>query len=612
MSKNKLKFEKNEKIEDKVRIEEIAVGYITTVINEGSSKLKSDIPVNDKGVSFDGSIILTKGKYTTKDYIGRVPVQVKGKQLYNTTGFPKQFKFPLKREHFENYYSEGGVLLIVVGIVYNPKTQIYQKKMYIDNILRLKAKKLLEGVPSSQASISTVVSEIEDSELETVCFDFFDNFDRQPRMVEVENISLPTKGMLTETYISKKKGLLNKEFYVSEGKEGVFSKYITPNKFRVGYNSLLVTVGENEYELSASYNGSKKKVNNQCIEEYKLVIEEQIELTLGGNYKFNISEMKFISVQHQLKILPFLKDLLEKKKLNIPGLHDIEINGLVIDENEIQQLENNIELMTDISHVFEEHNIELDTSIQGNYEQILETFSNLKEVFINKNYQCLNGLDDSFSHMIKVNVHNVSFLTFYNKENNTLEYPFNDKLANQSILISKKDDQGSTLREEPFPSIYITLTDFPNICNLNYAAILKSFDNIEQIGEIGHNAINLFLLERIREFDESNDREILRFSIELCQLCLGKVLCSTNDYTIYTINYFQCIRRIRKLRAKEAFELANLELSSDFASKELAEFCKYVLVDDMENAQQLVDNIDDIIDYPIYNLYSLLAEEQMK
>ncbi|UJF15952.1 hypothetical protein LZ578_02060 [Jeotgalibaca sp. MA1X17-3] len=65
MSK-KINYEKGEKIVDTVRIEEVAVGHLNTIINEYSEKLKGDIPINDKGVSFDGSIILTKGNTILK------------------------------------------------------------------------------------------------------------------------------------------------------------------------------------------------------------------------------------------------------------------------------------------------------------------------------------------------------------------------------------------------------------------------------------------------------------------------------------------------------------------------------------------------------------------
>ncbi|UJF15953.1 hypothetical protein LZ578_02065 [Jeotgalibaca sp. MA1X17-3] len=535
-------------------------------------------------------------------------MQVKGKQMKKGLGFPEKFKFSLAKEHYKNYYNEGGVLLIVVGIIYDPDTKRYQKKLYVDSILRLKAKKLMDSISSTQATISTTVYGIEDKELERVCFDFFNNFDRQPRMIEIDKTSIPREGLLTETYISRKQKFLSKEFYISEGQESIFNGYITPESFKKGVAGELINVGDDEFRLNLSWEGYRKPRGGGTVEEYKLVIEDVVEFSLSETKKFTIKKMNYKSLEYQLRVLPFLKKLFEKKKINIPNLIDVTFKELKINSIELEQLENTINLMDEIKEVFDEYHIRTDVKIEGNYSQIVDDIYLLRDVFINKRDENLEGFDNKFSRMVKMNIHDLSFITFYNKETNSFEYPFNDRLVNQSILISEEDSTGTKIREEEFPSIYIALTDFSNICNINYNAILKSFDKKNKIGEMGHGAIVSFILKRIGEYDNFNNLEILKLCTELCKMFGNNSDVSEKNRFIYKINYYQCVRRIRPLETSEIYELATLNIPQKKDEKKLAEFCINVIIGKFEEAEKMLGDISNIEEYPIFSLYKKLLE----
>ncbi|MFJ1627876.1 hypothetical protein [Marinilactibacillus psychrotolerans] len=608
MAKKNLKFKKNEKIEDTVKIEEIAVGYINTLINESTTKLKSEILLNDRGVSFDGSIILTKGNYTVENYIGKIPVQIKGKQLYSSSGFPKKFKYNIDKNQYQNYYSEGGVLFIVVGIVFNPETKKYQKRLYIDSILRLKAKTLISSIPPFEESISTTVYEINDNELEKVCFDFFENFDKQPRMIEVGELSIPRNGMLTETYISKKQSFLNKEFYISTGEKSTYAGYATPIKFRKGYDKLLFNVGNQEFRMFVSFEGSKLKRGRGAVEEHKIIIEELIEMTIDGNQKFEINKMKYKSIEYQLRVLPFLKKIYEEKQLKINNKYQVDFSDLETDGEEVERINNTIGLFKKTKVLLEEFHI-TKLNDESDYKQIIRDFSILKEILLDREYSGLKDFDDTFSHMVKINLQTMSFLAFYDKDDNSFEYPFSDNLLDQKIVISDTADLGNISDEETFPSIYITLTNFSNISNIDYSTILRSFDTKEEIGEIGHQTIIFYLLERIKEFDLTHDDNILNFCIDLCKLILSKLDPSNNSYSTYVINFYQCIRRTRKLETSEVFELAKLDINKNIEQEKLACFCIHVITENFVEAQKLIDDIENIEEYPIYSLYNLLLSE---
>ena len=92
--------------------EHAAVFHVNGLIIKQGTKLESAITVNDKGVSFDGHINVFKTAVFKKaDYLGMVPVQVKGKSVRKLSPF--QSTFPVKLDDLRNYYSEGGVIYFV-------------------------------------------------------------------------------------------------------------------------------------------------------------------------------------------------------------------------------------------------------------------------------------------------------------------------------------------------------------------------------------------------------------------------------------------------------------------------------------------------------------------
>lgn len=60
---------------------------MNTLIYQPPFHLLSNIESNDKGISFDGDIEVYSNDIKKTDFIGRVPVQIKG-----TTTYKKQYK----------------------------------------------------------------------------------------------------------------------------------------------------------------------------------------------------------------------------------------------------------------------------------------------------------------------------------------------------------------------------------------------------------------------------------------------------------------------------------------------------------------------------------------
>ncbi|MEK4715609.1 hypothetical protein [Sporosarcina sp. FSL K6-5500] len=88
---------------DNSRIERLAVQAIVNEANRPGNHLLPNIPIGDKGISFDGDIqVFENENETIQSLLGRVPIQVKGTQVNKFTEGLISFTFSM--EHYKNYY----------------------------------------------------------------------------------------------------------------------------------------------------------------------------------------------------------------------------------------------------------------------------------------------------------------------------------------------------------------------------------------------------------------------------------------------------------------------------------------------------------------------------
>ncbi|WP_061578538.1 DUF4365 domain-containing protein [Bacillus licheniformis] len=116
---------RNEKNHDKIDttiIEHLACLEINNLTLQPPFHLVSNITWNDKGISFDGEILVYNNKNLVKsNVVGEVRVQVKGTTTFKKIHKRDKIKHPVKKEDIEVYYKFGvGVFYFVVTI--NPTT----------------------------------------------------------------------------------------------------------------------------------------------------------------------------------------------------------------------------------------------------------------------------------------------------------------------------------------------------------------------------------------------------------------------------------------------------------------------------------------------------------
>jgi len=97
---------------DQRKIEEIAANAVSSAFDK-VTQVSPSIKQGDKGISFDGELEVFKGNSRkVSDYMGSIPVQVKGTTIQRKQGAP--VKKSVSRDHLENYKDANGILYFVV------------------------------------------------------------------------------------------------------------------------------------------------------------------------------------------------------------------------------------------------------------------------------------------------------------------------------------------------------------------------------------------------------------------------------------------------------------------------------------------------------------------
>lgn len=75
--------------------------------------LQSNVQWNDKGLSFDGDINIYTNKIKKTDFIGTVPIQIKGTTKFKKIKKQQKIAHSISKEDLDVYYkNDNGVLFL--------------------------------------------------------------------------------------------------------------------------------------------------------------------------------------------------------------------------------------------------------------------------------------------------------------------------------------------------------------------------------------------------------------------------------------------------------------------------------------------------------------------
>lgn len=118
-------------------------------------RIDSTIPIGDKDPSWDGFLYLYSDDSMKKNsLIGRIPIQVKGKQ----GEFVESLSYPIKTSDLRNYMREGGCIYFVVLI-----NDRQERKIFYRMLIPVELQNILKG-KEQQKSINVKMKPLEDSD----------------------------------------------------------------------------------------------------------------------------------------------------------------------------------------------------------------------------------------------------------------------------------------------------------------------------------------------------------------------------------------------------------------------------------------------------------------
>ena len=566
-------------------IEEIAVQRVKREILKYDC-LKDYINTNDKTPMWDGEIYIYKenSKYkANEDFRGKISVQVKGHKVTKIKS--GNSKYSIDVEYLRAYQKDKkGVLLFVVEMTDSENTQIYYA-----NLLPVDLKEILERVKENQKTISIDIRPIKEkspSSMKMICLNFLRNSNEQMN-IEIKNIdeiknikeisfSIVGEEEYFEEYI------FNNDIYSYAIEEETNRKFALPKLLEIQQyqtNIASVKIGEKEYY-------DKINIIKNKNEEYILygksikIYKNKINFRIKGNVYERISDINFIL------------EILEGKKVNING-QDIEFPVNIEQEKKKKyknSLGKDIIRLNKIKEIFEKFKINFNVDLDQLCEQDLKNLTKL--IKLNDGIK-IDNIKDSNVYFIEISTICIAFLIIVDKNNKVNLYNyFSDLSDKMKAFYYDKDNKEITIS----PYINLTTENLISFSNINIDIMKKSFDSPEYSEETCLR-YNLWLLELIKAYDESNEQKWLEFA----EYLIDKILEFSNSPS-YIINKLQIIKRIRNLSQEEKDELYEIKENE---KDNMIQCGIAILLDnssDFERHFNKLENKEEFEKFPIYNL----------
>ncbi|QDP39458.1 DUF4365 domain-containing protein [Radiobacillus deserti] len=595
---------------DNTIIEHLACVEINECILKPPFHLVSNVQWNDKGLSFDGDISLYSNQIKKEDFVGIVPIQIKGTTSNKKTSKRNKIKHPVTKEDLEVYYKNGnGVLYFVVTI--NPNT--YIRQAYYNILAPLDLKDLLIKLEANgNQSITIPFKKLESGSLEIICKQFLRTVEKQPKIYieagldkKFEEYRIDYIRLQEETSFD----LFEEPAYLYGVNEGIEIPLRTA-KLQEVRTVLNEEVKIEDEEFNVKYEVRESEDRRYLLIEDSLIVEIIKETNKG---KITLSKVKKLSSYLKcLKILKFLRDYNE-----LPFTSS-EFVATLDKKEDFSDVEDDIKVYKDIIGIFNQ------IGISGNYtlddhENISELFNGLLSLFKQKQYQMLTyseniDFENSLVQVIKLSKY-IKVMVLFNKENNEYTDFFSEETLNKVAgLLPKREIkkyESEDIENDYWRvSIYSSqkLKIMHECANFKLDVIKKSFAN--KYHDVNSpNTINT-ALDYLNYFDLENDARY----IEIAEDLISRYLKINPHDILGKINKYQInIRKFEGLSEKETDEVLDILEEAERENNKSICFACEVLLKNRSKAKRLFDTLDDeeqksLIPYPIYNLFQGLKQ----
>lgn len=597
---------------DNIIIEHLACVEINECILQPPFHLVSNVQWNDKGLSFDGDISLYSNQIKKEDFIGIVPLQIKGTTSNKKSTKRNKIKHLVSKDDLEVYYKNGnGVLYFVVTI--NPNT--YIRQAYYNILAPLDLKDLLIKLEATgNQSITIPFKKFENGSLEGICKQFLRTVEKQPKIYIEANLEKEF-GEYRINYIKlpdeKYLDLFEESAYLYGVDQGVEIPLRTAKLHQV------ITVLDEEVKLEnevfyVKYEVRESEDKRYLLIEDSLIVEINKETNKG---KITLSKVKRLcSYLKSLKIIKFLRDY---------NKFPFTSSGFVAsldNKEDFSDVEGDIEVYKEIVEICNQIGISENYTLD-NDENIGELFNGLLSLFKHKQYQILTNSDsidfeNSLVQVIKLSKY-VKVMVLFNKEKNEYTDFFSEQTLNTIAGLLPKGENIKENKIEDIENDYWKISIYSSqklkvmqeCANYKFDVIKKSYEN--KYHDVNSpNTINI-ALGYLNYFDLDNDERYMEIAEDL----ISRYLSINSHDTIAKINKHQInIRKFDGLSEKEADEVLDILENAERENKKSICFACEVLLGNRSKAKRIFDSLDNenqksIKSYPIYHLFQRIVQK---
>lgn len=575
------------------KLERVAVQAIE---NESLKyNLVPNIPVGDKGISFDGDIEVMKDDSESKEALmGKVPVQIKGNYVERFSEGNRSYSLDLA--HYRNFYNQSGALLFVVEINRKLETKIFYR-----HLLPVDLREIINKF-GNQGSRSVQLRPLSETDLYKICMLFLSESKKQAPIL-LENNPFKKNDYTSFRMNSLTFNPMQEE--TSNIFEHDFIMYGTYGNLALPIGITRITEEIIRLEETVIVEGKGIKVScevKRSSKQISILMEDSIEFIILNTSNFKVETVCFKSIETQLKLLPILKAIFTGKNVEFKELGASLDGGKPNDIGLVSNIDYLYQLFVKLQNAFLIVGLDESTEFINENEIFFENANSFIRLIINHELTLLNIKKyESVVGFVLLDFAGIKFTIFVfpNSENPIINGFSKDLIIKDTRI----DFDGQSYPVSPY--IKLSKEGLALSQNLNFEIIRESFDLIEPFAnEQLFIHTNDFCLNCIGAYEESGKKEFL----ELAKYIYSKYEKGLNETSeiIIRINQLQLNYRLNEVLTEyEENQLIKLKMSS---SNDEVLFCTSVLLGSKKEAQFFFNKLNKDVqlyyeNLPIYNLY---------
>ncbi|KGK86564.1 hypothetical protein [Clostridium sp. HMP27] len=582
-------------------VEIAATSTIEKLISR-NSYLKTYIDSNDKTPIWDGNVFVYRNKNCNKkneDLIGRVPVQVKGREVSKIEN--NNIKFRIDLESIKKFHTDGGVIFFVVYITQN------NDRIYYNSLLPLDLARLIKRYDHQKTlEIELKPTPTEERALADIFLNFVQNRKKQfgtllPDFLYIEDTE-NIKNQIKQFKFSYSTVEPNKSTFFKELTTRDIYVYMEPkgigNPIPIEKISNAIINIQQKFEIALKEKVYYKDAYVQwengvpsiiCGKAIRIIMPNSEN---PGYCDFNLKIDFKGTLNERIRDLYFLRDMIENKEfcINTQVLQFQHFNL-----NEEKELYERIDRLNLIKKRLKFYGVKTDLNLDKITEEdyikldiITEDCPSIKKYNINL----------SESHLVKMRIANILIMLMIEEDKRNGCYKIKDFFTSNWRV--------TYVLNEPTENIELSqflILDEESLLadNIDAQEIINDIKRYHSRNiDIGY--VNMFLLEVIKAYDRNSAQQgQLRYLMKSLSEWLYEE--SKEDYIF--INLAQVKHRLGELRKCDVDKIEAIkETYNDNIEMLVATF---ILLDKKEEAKHLIDKMNDreketFISYPIYHL----------